>query len=174
MPGNVYLVGMMGCGKSTVGAALAVRLARPFVDLDREIENSAGATVAEIFRRRGETGFRALEDQALARVAELRGAIVALGGGALIQPDHRGLVQASGLVVWLRARPAELARRLTGGADRPLLVGLGSAARRARLAELLRARRSGYAIADLAIDTDGRTVDELAQSIADWLKERGG
>jgi shikimate kinase / 3-dehydroquinate synthase len=171
--GTIWLVGMMGAGKSAVGAALARRLGRPFVDADREIEAEAGCPVAEIFAAEGEAGFRARERRALGRLAG-RSAVVALGGGAMAQPGAPARLRASGRVVWLRARPETLEQRVGEGEGRPLLAGLGAAARRARLAGLLAAREPDYAAADLAIDTDGRAVEELAAELAGRLAEGGG
>lgn len=171
---TVWLVGMMGAGKSAVGAALARRLGRPFADADAEVEAAAGRRVAEIFAAEGEAGFRARERAALEALAG-REAVVALGGGATAQPGVPELLARSGRVVWLRARLETLERRVGEGAGRPLLAGLAPSARRARLRGLLRARARDYARADLALDTDGRAVGELVEAIAAWLAggERG-
>jgi len=167
----VWLVGMMGAGKSTVGCALAARLGRRFVDTDAEIEREQGCAVAEIFARDGEAGFRALERAMVTRWLG-EPAVVALGGGAVAQPEIRAACLRSGTLVWLRARPETLLARLGEGATRPLLAGLPGAARLARLRELLAAREPAYASAALAVDTDASPVDEVVERIARALSER--
>lgn len=162
---NLWLVGMMGAGKSSVGAALARRLGRRFVDADAEIERAAGRRIAEIFAGEGEAGFRAREREAIERLGGAE-AVVALGGGAFAQPGVPERLLASGEVVYLRARPETLLERLGEAADRPLLAGLAREERRARLAALLAERAPAYARATLAVDTDGLSVDEVAVAVA--------
>jgi shikimate kinase len=169
---NVWLVGMMGAGKSTVGPRLARRLGRRFLDTDAEIEREQGRSVAEIFAGEGEAGFRALERELVER---LRGesAVVALGGGAIARPEVREAVASSGTLIWLRARPETLAARLDRlAASRPLLAGLSPDARIECLRELLAGREAAYACAAFAVDTDEREVDEVVERIARLLAER--
>jgi 3-dehydroquinate synthase len=161
----IWLVGMMGSGKSTLGPALARRLRRRFVDADARIEREAGATVAELFAREGEAGFRARE---LALQEELAGsgAVVALGGGAIAQPGAAERLAASGLVVYLRARPETLLARLGDAQARPLLSGLAPAERRARLEALLAERKRAYETARVVLDTDDGKPAALAAELA--------
>src|SRR5690606_5874667 len=140
---TIWLVGAMGAGKSAVGPLLAARLGLPFVDLDAEVERAAGARIATIFAREGEPAFRARERAAIERVAG-RTAVVALGGGAIAQPGAARRLAETGTVVWLRARPETLAARIGEARERPLLAGLGPAARRARIAALLAEREPCY------------------------------
>ncbi len=162
----VFLVGMMGAGKSTIGARLAARLGRRFVDLDAEVEREVGTTVQAVFTERGEPAFRALEGKVL-RTAELDGAVVATGGGLLIDPMNAAFVLSRGAVVYLRAQAATLAARIVGDA-RPLLAGTraGSSDRTARLEELLRARGASYERAHFTIDTDFLDVEQVVDEIA--------
>jgi shikimate kinase len=162
---------MMGCGKSEVGARLAARLERRFVDADAEIERAAGASVAQIFEREGERGFRDRERAAIDAWAGAP-AVVALGGGAIAQPGARERLTGSGTVVYLRARPETLLERIGDAETRPLLRGLSREARRARLHELLEARRSAYESAALVVDTDGRSIGDVAREVACLLRER--
>lgn len=161
----IWLVGMMGAGKSAVGAELATRLGVCFTDADAEIEAGAQRPIPEIFETEGEAGFRARERRVIERLAG-QGGVVALGGGAVAQPGQAEALSASGTVVYLRATPETLAARTDEAPDRPLLVGLDPAARRARLAQILGERRPAYEKAALVIETDGReigaVVDELA------------
>jgi len=118
---NVVLVGFMGSGKSTVGPQLAERLKRPFVDLDDVIEADAGQSVAEIFSNEGEAGFRERESRNLQGLLESDGVVVAVGGGAPMREDNWARIRDGNCVVALTAEPTELARRLNGSTDRPLL-----------------------------------------------------
>ncbi len=161
---SVYLTGFMGVGKSAVGRRLARRLGRRFVDLDASIERAAGATVAQVFAKRGEKSFRRLEHAALSRAAKQPGAVVALGGGALLDPRNRALVARTGTLVRLTCSRAELVRRLRPHrASRPLLAG-GSLT--ARVAALQKARRTAYAGADITVSTTGLTTAAVAAKVA--------
>ena len=171
---TIWLVGMMGAGKSAVGAQLAERRGLRFVDTDAEVERAAGATIAELFEGEGEAGFRARERAAIEALAG-EAAVVALGGGAVAQPGVAERLEATGTVVWLRARPEVLAQRLAGESEaRPLLAGLGPAERRERLAKLLGEREVHYARARVAVDTDARTPAAIARDLEARLEELEG
>jgi shikimate kinase len=167
--GTVWLVGMMGAGKSAVGAALARLLGTAFVDVDREVEAAAGASIAELFARHGEPAFRRLEREAWERVAG-KPVVAALGGGAPAEPGAAERLAATGVVVYLRARPATLLARLGDAASRPLLRDRSPQARAARLSELLEARRGAYERAALVVDTDEIDVDAVAARLAEQLR----
>jgi 3-dehydroquinate synthase len=168
---TIWLVGLMGAGKSAVGRRLAERLGLPFADSDADVERAAGASITELFAREGEAGFRIRERAAIDAVAG-RAAVVALGGGAIAEPGAAARLAGTGTVIWLRARPATLAARIASGEDRPLLAGLGFAKRIETLQGLERLREPHYATARFAIDTDSWTPDEVAQQIAARLAER--
>ena len=120
--GSVYLVGMMGAGKTTVGKKLARATGWPFVDLDRFIEQTTGVTVTTIFEIEGESGFRQRESLALTQVAEEASTqVVATGGGVVLDPRNRACLAASGLVVYLHAAPELLYQRTRNDKGRPLL-----------------------------------------------------
>jgi shikimate kinase len=158
--GHVYLVGFMGCGKTTLGPVLARRLGRRFVDLDAVVVERAGKSIPEIFREDGEPAFRRLESEALAGVARAaEPLVVALGGGAFMSDANRAAVADSGVSVWLDAPLGTLAVRLWRDAGRPL------ARSPARLRRLYRARRATYAEADLRVSARGATPDRLAREI---------
>jgi shikimate kinase len=161
---NVYLTGFMGTGKSTVGPALAKKLRRPFADLDALIVKSAGMSVAEIFARDGEAAFRRHERAALAVAARKGGAVIALGGGTLVDPRNQRLVAASGTLVRLNCARRELARRLRPQrASRPKLAG-GSLD--SRLRAFMSARRDAYGEPDLVVSTTRRSPSAAAALIA--------
>jgi shikimate kinase len=163
---------MMGCGKSTVGAMLARRLSRRFVDTDAEIERTAGQSVAEIFEHEGERAFRERERGVIDAWAG-RPVVVALGGGAIAQPGAPARLARDGTVVYLRARPETLLRRIGEAETRPLLRGLPASARRERLCALLEERGPAYESATLVVDTDGREPEAIVGELTDRLAGQG-
>lgn len=151
---HIWLVGMMGSGKSVVGRKLAKKMGVSFVDLDRKVEGRARASVSAIFRDRGEAAFRALEERELARAASAaRASVVATGGGAVLSDVNVARMHSSGRVVWLHASAATLAKRAARqGGTRPLLAG-GDTKR--ILAKILRTRDAHYArAADVSVETE--------------------
>ena len=159
----IYLVGMMGVGKSTVGALLASRLNRAFVDTDREVERVAARRISEIFETDGEARFRRLEAEAI-RATAATSAVVALGGGAVCPPGAIEGLLASGEVVYLKALPETLVERISDASNRPLLAGLDRAAQVDRLKSLLAERDRFYGQARIRIDAGGRP-EEVAERI---------
>jgi shikimate kinase len=165
---NVYLVGMPGSGKSSVGRALAPLLSVPFVDLDEEVEQQAGRSVAEIFERGGEGTFRLAESRALAAVAAGGRAVVACGGGIVLDPSNRALLTSSGVVVYLEAGVEILRARVGDAAERPLLRNRGDL--QAQLKALLVDREPLYrSVADHVVDAErdaGAVAKDLAEALA--------
>lgn len=169
MSERVILIGMPGVGKSAVGRAVAERLGWPFVDLDDAIEVREGRAIAAIFAEDGEPAFRAAEAAALSVALTRAPLALACGGGAPCHGDNLARMQAAGLVVWLRASLDTLLERTAGG-GRPLLEG----DRGPRLAALLVAREPVFQRAHRAVDTDERTVDDVAGAVvACWEEARG-
>jgi shikimate kinase len=121
----VYLVGMPGSGKSTVGPELAARLGVPFVELDAEVQRAAGRTVAEIFQQDGEARFRELEAAALSEAATRDPSVVSCGGGVVLEPANRVTLRATGEVVFLSVPLEVLAARVEPAAERPLIRAAG-------------------------------------------------
>ena len=165
---HVVLVGLMGAGKTSVGARCAVALGRPFVDTDELVEATAGRTVSEIFASEGEDGFRARERIAVADVcASPQPLVIACGGGAVLDPENRAAMRERGIVVWLRGTPERLAERVGGGEGRPLLDGRAPVETLERLAVL---RAAAYeAAAHVTIDTDEIGVEEVASRVMEEL-----
>jgi len=166
----VFLTGFMGTGKTAVGRELARRLGIRFLDIDQEIEQAARMTVAQIFARHGEADFRAREREMIERMSALSGAVVATGGGAVVDEANRRRMRAAGKVVCLRADVATILERVGGGDERPLLAGTDDKAGRVR--SLLDARAAAYADADHVVDTSRRTVAAIVDEIAGWLGGR--
>lgn len=168
---RVVLVGFMGSGKSTVGRELARLLGWSFLDMDRLLEEEAGLSVAEIFRRQGEAAFRAAEARLARAVAGLDRHVVAAGGGAFVAAETRAALQEGALTVWLRCDLATLLARLPPDGSRPL------AANRETMAGLFAERESCYRQADWTVDASEAAPEELARRIhqavcGGWIVER--
>jgi shikimate kinase len=118
---NVFFVGLMGAGKTTVGRAVARRLDRPFFDSDHEIEARTGVRIPIIFEHEGEDGFREREAQVIAELTAREDIVLATGGGAILRPENREFLHTRGLVVYLRASPHDLWLRTRKDKNRPLL-----------------------------------------------------
>jgi shikimate kinase len=121
LPENIFLVGLMGAGKSTVGRILARRLGKRFVDSDHEIEKRNGVTIPVIFEIEGEDGFRRREQEVLADLAQENDLVLSTGGGIVLKPENREVLRNHGFVVYLNARPELLAERTRHDRTRPLL-----------------------------------------------------
>jgi shikimate kinase len=160
----VYLVGMPGAGKSVVGRELAGRLGVPFVDLDERVESRAGASVADIFRRDGEAAFRALEAATLVEASVEDPAVVACGGGVVLEPANRITLRNTGVVVFLHAPLDVLRERTRPAAERPLIQQDGD------LERLLEAREPLYReFAAHVVDAAG-TPGSVAEAIIEELR----
>lgn len=165
--GNIFLVGMMGAGKTSVGKLLARRLGKTFYDCDREIERATGVKVAVIFEIEGESGFRAREVKALAELARRSDIVLATGGGAVLSADNRKLLAGNGVVVYLRAAPADLWGRTRHDKNRPLLQ---TADPLARLEQLYAERDPLYReVADIVVDTGSQSLGSLAHRLEQQL-----
>jgi shikimate kinase len=162
----IVLMGFMGTGKSEVGRRLAQRLGRAFVDTDQLVEEHAGKRIPAIFAEDGELAFRALERAAVAEAAGRGGAVIALGGGAVLDPENVGCLREAGILVYLTARPEVILGRVADGANRPLLRDDP----RATVTRLLAERGPVYAAAaDVTVDTSERTADEVVGEIQQAL-----
>lgn len=161
--GNLWLIGMMGAGKSVVGRRVAEATGLTFVDIDAEVVARTGCSIATLWGDAGEEAFRDMEAAAIARAASMAGQVVATGGGAVLRNENVQAMKSSGLVVWLRARPSVLAGRVEPDGSRPLLAETDP---RDRLGEILEDRSRHYAgAAEVAIDTDDLSADEVALEV---------
>jgi shikimate kinase len=168
---NLFLIGYRGSGKTTVAAALAERLARPWIDADAELEKRAGKSIQQIFDDDGQAAFRELESAVVAELAQLDQHIVALGGGAVLRDENRQALAGRGRIVWLQASPEALLARIEGdpttAARRPNLTRHGGLA---EIRTLLGERIPVYsACADLAIDVEGKSPSEIVNQIVEKL-----
>ncbi len=163
----IFLWGMMGTGKSSVGRALAHRLGRPFVDLDKQIEARSEKCISSVFDEVGESGFRRIEREALCAIAHRQdGAVVALGGGALLREEDRNAVRRIGPVVCLSARSSTVAERVASDHTRPLL---DYAALDESIANIMHERSSAYADTDIKLWTDDQTVSDVVDTLCERL-----
>jgi shikimate kinase len=163
---QVILTGFMATGKTEVGRKLARRLGRPFVDVDGLVEASAGRSVAHIFATEGEARFRELERAAVVEACRVPDAVVATGGGTLLDPENRRCLAAAGPIVCLAAPPEEILRRVGDPASRPLLAnGVARGDPLARVRELLAERAPAYALSTHTVDTAGLGVDEVVERV---------
>ena len=164
---GIYLVGFMGCGKTTVGRELAQILEWEFVDLDDEIERRAEISISEIFTQHGESSFREIESDALLEqiqiVAEGHTRVVALGGGTFGAKQNRKIIKQAGLSVWLNVPLEELWQRVSSATHRPL------AKDRARFEALYEERLMEYMKADFSIEAKSKDSAHIAHEIIDLL-----
>ena len=168
--GSIFLVGMMGAGKSTVGRLLARRLKLRFLDSDHEIERRCGVKIPLIFEIEGEAGFRSREAQLIAELSAENAIVLATGGGAVLSAENRRRLAARGTVVYLRARPEDLYERVRHDRNRPLLAAADPPA---RLRELYAERDPLYReIADLVVETGRQGIHALARELLEKLEER--
>ncbi|HGX92666.1 MAG TPA: shikimate kinase AroK [Candidatus Tenderia sp.] len=165
---NVYLVGPMGSGKTTIGRQLAKVLRVEFIDSDHEIEARTGATIPWIFDIEGEEGFRKREKMVIEDLTRRKGVVLATGGGVVLAPENRGCLQHGGIVVYLRASLDELFERTAKDKNRPLLQTEDP---KAKLGAILQEREPLYLeVADLVVDTGRKGVRPLVRELAGRVK----
>ena len=169
IPDNIFLVGLMGAGKTTVGKLLAKRFNKSFFDTDHEIERRTGVNIPVIFEIEGEAGFRAREHVILQELAKQNNIVLATGGGVVLSKANRDILAQNGTVVYLRAVAADLLQRTRYDKNRPLLQ---TADPLAKLNELFAERDPLYReVAHLIIDTSRQSVRSLAQQIEQKLAQ---
>ncbi|NIM28912.1 MAG: shikimate kinase AroK [Gammaproteobacteria bacterium] len=163
VPNNIFLIGPMGAGKSTVGRQLAKALEKEFVDCDREIEERTGVTIAVIFEVEGEEGFRKRERAMIEQLTERDDIVLATGGGAVLDEENRSRLRARGFAIYLDAPIDLLVERTARDRQRPLLQTDDPKAKLAMLAE---EREPLYRqVADMVVKTDRRTARHVVKEI---------
>ena len=166
LPERLFLVGFMGCGKSTLGRLLAERLRWEFIDLDSRIEESAGMPIRRVFELHGESHFRRLEHEALRAVAADRiRSIVAIGGGGFIGEVNRAVIRRAGVSVWIDAPFRILTKRIIGDRKRPLAQSAE------QIHQLYRARLPFYHEADIRLRVGDATPNRIAREVLRVLRE---
>ena len=166
---NIFLIGLMGAGKSTIGRQLAQELGKQFRDSDSEIEKRTGVGIDVIFDIEGEQGFRQRETGLLRELVGERGIVLATGGGAVLAAENRQLLTDNGMIIYLKASAEHLAGRVRLDRRRPLLQ---SGNKLAKIRELMSEREPVYQeLADLVVETNSRSVPRVVREISKMLKK---
>jgi len=166
---NIYFIGLMGAGKTTIGRLIAKQLGLVFYDSDHEIERKTGVKIPLIFELEGVDGFRKRETAALEELCQLENIVMATGGGAILLPENRELLKNNGKIVYLRASVHDLWLRTRNDKSRPLLQG-GNI--RQKLEQLYIDRDPIYsALADCIVDTGAQSANEITSYIEQLIKE---
>lgn len=171
---NITLIGYRGTGKSTVARLVAERLDWQWVDADSRVEELAGRTIREVFQAEGEAGFRDRETAVIRELAACDRLVIAAGGGAVLRPENRQVIKASGMTVWLVASAETIERRLTSdpstASRRPALTTTDP---REEIRQLLSQREPLYRLcADLIVDTDQCSAERVAEQIVQAFQDR--
>lgn len=165
--GNIFLVGMMGAGKTTVGKLLAKHLQKTFVDCDHELEHRTGVRIPLIFELEGETGFRTRETSLLKELVKRQDIILATGGGVVLKPENREMLSHNGTVVYLKSGVEDLLQRTRHDKNRPLLQTPNP---QGKLEELLGLRDPLYTeIADIIVTSGHQSAQNVAREIEQQL-----
>ena len=167
---NIVLIGFMGTGKTSTGRLLAGRLNRPFIDVDKKIEQETGLAISDIFQLYGETHFRQLERDAISRLARYTNTIIATGGGVVLKQENMIRLKNTGVIVSLTASLDTILERTSRRGVRPLL---DCEDRAERVARLFKERACLYMKADYIIDTSCMSPHQVAEKIIVFLREGG-
>ena len=160
---NIFLIGFMGVGKSTIAKLLAKELQAELVEMDETIEAEAGMSINEIFEKFGEQHFRDLETALIERVSKKGGVVVSCGGGAVLRPENVEMMKQSGKIIFLSATPETIYERVKNSTNRPLLNGNMNVE---YIKGLMERRREAYEnAADVIISTDGKWKSEIVKEI---------
>lgn len=168
---NIFLVGLMGAGKTTIGKTLARQLDKTFCDADHAIEERTGVRIPVIFEIEGEAGFRKREEETLDGLTRRQNIVLATGGGAVLAASNRERLKARGTVIYLHGRPEDLYQRTRSDKSRPLLQ---TSNRLQKLKELYETRDPLYReVADIVVDTGRQSVHSLTEKLKRQLLEQG-
>ena len=167
---NIYLVGFMGTGKTTVGKILAKKLKKEFVEMDEEIEKKEGRKIVDIFRLFGESYFRKVEKKVLKEIASCSNLVVSCGGGVVVDEENLKILKKTGIIICLKAIPSVIYERTKKTKERPLLNVPDPLK---KIKELLAKRAPFYAKADYFVNTSTLTPEEVSEEIIKILKNEG-
>lgn len=168
---NLYLIGFMASGKTTVGRELfnSSKIFSEILDLDREIEKQLNRKVTQIFSESGEDFFRKIETQTLSEICKKKNALISLGGGSVIKDENIRLIKSTGKVVWLKAEAKTILSRLSSSLnteERPLINGKSESL----ISQMIDERNDLYdRIFDFKVDVDGKSTEEICELIIKWL-----
>ncbi|MCI0493655.1 shikimate kinase [candidate division KSB1 bacterium] len=170
---QLYLIGFMGAGKTTVGKLLAEKLNQPFVDIDDVIEKKADLTIPIMFEKYDEDYFRKLETDALQRIASDRGNVIATGGGIILNAKNRQIMKSTGITIYLKWHSAVLFQRIKNSTHRPLLKSINESQLVHQIETMLQQRQPFYEGADIIIDANENTSpDAIVELIIQQLMSR--
>lgn len=165
---NIFLIGFMGAGKSTIAKALQRELGFPLVEMDERIVQEQGMSINDIFAQYGELRFRDIESQLVVDLGEQEPSIISCGGGVVVRPQNTQNMKKSGKIVFLTATPETIYERVKNSTDRPILNGHMNVE---YIAELMEKRRALYEeAADITIQTDGKTREQICEEIIGKLR----
>ena len=169
--GNIFLVGPMGAGKSTVGRQLAKALGRDFFDSDKEIEKRTGVSISWIFEMEGEEGFRIREKKVIDDLSQFKDIVLATGGGTVLSETSRRILRSRGNVVYLSASVEQLLRRTSKDKTRPLLQTNNA---KQQIVDLLKARETLYqSVADIELRTGEQSIQNAVSELIKQLAKSG-
>jgi len=163
--GNVYLIGFMGAGKSTVAPKLAAKLDKEWIDTDDRVEDRKGMSIPEIFEYYGEDRFREIETDVIREISKKEGIVVAVGGGAPMRGENWKAMQSSGEIVYLEVSPKEIMERVGNDGTRPLLADLKQEEKKDKVRRMLKERHPRYSKADHIILCDGVGTEAVAGEV---------
>lgn len=170
MKDNVILTGFMGTGKTSLGKLLATKLGRPFVDIDKKIEDETQLSIPMIFEQFGEEHFRELEKTAVKELSTRRGLVIATGGGTIKDEENLNLLKNSGVMICLTAEPEEILYRTARRGERPVLDGGGNE-RLETIKKILAERKEFYDRADYFVDTTDWSPIQIVDDICRYLRQ---
>jgi len=166
---NIYFIGLMGAGKTTIGRLLAKQLGLEFYDSDHEVERKTGVKIPLIFELEGEPGFRKRETAAIEELSQMDNVVVATGGGAVLLEENRAFLKNTGKIIYLRAKVNDLYQRTRSDKSRPLLQGANP---KQKLEQLYTARDPIYTgLADYIVDTGAQSANEITARIEQILQQ---
>ena len=166
---NIFLIGFMGAGKSTIARTLQRELGCPLVEMDERIVQEQGMSINDIFAQYGEAHFREIESQLVVDLGKQEPSIVSCGGGVVVRPENTQNMKKSGRIVLLKASPETIFERVKNSTDRPILNGHMNVE---YIAELMEKRRALYEeAADITIQTDGKTREQICEEIIGKLRD---
>lgn len=166
---NIFLIGFMGAGKSTIARTLQRELGFPLVEMDERIVQEQGMSINDIFAQYGEAHFREIESQLVVDLGKREPSIVSCGGGVVVRPENMQNMKKSGRIVLLKASPETIFERVKNSTDRPILNGHMNVE---YIAELMEKRRVLYEeAADITIQTDGKTREQICEEIIGKLRD---